>query len=232
MIRISVLGAQGRMGETIMRLLKDDKRFLIVAGITKADNLKSVINNTDVVIDFSTPSATLQNISIVVEAKKAVVVGTTGFSQSERNDFLGMASRIPCVFAPNMSVGVNLLFKLANTVTKTLKNYDIEIIEAHHNKKKDAPSGTALKIKERIEKSLSEEKIHKNIPVHAVRAGDIVGDHTIIYAQDGESIELTHRASSRDTFAKGAIEAAAWVVGKKPGVYDMQDVLEEVCHSN
>ena len=225
MIRVSVLGAEGRMGQAICHLLERDARFEIVAGVAKSDSLKNVINDTDVVIDFSTREATLHNIPIIVEAQKAVVVGTTGFSQSERDYFLKMASRIPCVFAPNMSVGVNVLFKLAQEVTKTLKNYDIEIIEAHHSKKKDAPSGTALKIKEKIEKSLSEEKLEKNIPVHAVRAGDIVGDHTIIYATEGERLELTHRASSRDTFAKGAIEAAAWVVSRKPGVYDMGDVL-------
>ena len=225
MIRVSVLGAEGRMGQAICRLLRDDPRFKLVAGIDRATSLKNVINETDVVIDFSTREATLQNIPIIVEARKSVVVGTTGFSQSERDDFLKMARRIPCVFAPNMSVGVNVLFNLAEEVTKTLKNYDIEIVEAHHGKKKDAPSGTALKIKEKIEKSLTEEKLEKNIPVHSVRAGDIVGEHTIIYATEGERIELTHRASSRDTFAKGAIEAAAWVVNKKPGVYDMGDVL-------
>ena len=225
MIRVSVLGAHGRMGEAICRLLKDDPRFKIVAGIDRTTSLKTVIHDTDVVIDFSTREATLQNISIIVEAQKAVVVGTTGFSQKEREDFLKIARHVPCVFAPNMSVGVNVLFKLARELTKTLKNYDIEIIEAHHNKKKDAPSGTALKIKEKIEKSLEEERVQKTIPVHAVRAGDVVGDHTIIYATEGERLELTHRASSRDTFAKGAIEAAAWIVNKKPGVYDMGDVL-------
>ncbi len=225
MIKVSVLGAEGRMGQAILRLLKDDPRFQVVGEITKSSNLKTVIHDTDVVIDFSLPEATLQNIPIIVEAGKAVVVGTTGFSQSQRSNFLGMASRVPCVFAPNMSVGVNVLLKLAHDVTKKLKNYDIEIVEAHHNKKKDSPSGTALKIKEKIENSLHEEKIRKEIPVHAVRAGDIVGDHTIIYATQGERIELTHRASSRDTFATGALLAAAWVVNKKPGIYDMGDVL-------
>ena len=231
MIRVCILGVTGRMGRTILSLLqKKGKKFQVVAGVTKpgtmhealdlgirvVESLKEVISNTDVVIDFSEPSSTLLNACIVAQAKKALVVGTTGFNESQRNDFLEVASRIPCVFAPNMSVGVNVLFGLVEQASRILSEFDVEIIETHHKHKKDAPSGTALRLK---------KATSKEAPIHSIRAGDIVGDHTVIYATEGEQLLLTHKASSRDAFAKGAVLAAEWVVNKKPGIYDMQDVL-------
>ncbi|MBI2609479.1 MAG: 4-hydroxy-tetrahydrodipicolinate reductase [Deltaproteobacteria bacterium] len=220
MIRVGVLGAEGKMGQAIMRLLKEEPQKFSAIGITKNEKLQAVIDSLDVLIDFSTSRATLENVEIVVSRGKPIVVGTTGFNESEKNDFLERAQKVPCVFSPNMSIGVNLLFKLTSEVSKILKDYDIEIFEAHHSQKKDAPSGTALKLKEKVE-----EAIHHKVPVHSVRAGDIVGDHTVLFATNGERLELTHKASSRDTFAKGAITAAVWVLNQKPGVYNMQDVL-------
>jgi len=217
MIRIGVLGAEGKMGKAIMRLLKEEPHTFSATGITKNEKLHSVIASLDVLIDFSTARATLENIETVVASKKPIVVGTTGFNESEKNDFLERAHKVPCVFSPNMSIGVNLLFKLTTEVSKILKNYDIEIFEAHHNQKKDIPSGTALKLKEICG--------NLKVPIHSMRAGDIVGDHTVLFATSGERLELTHKASSRDTFAKGAIAAAVWVLNQKPGLYDMQDVL-------
>ncbi len=231
MIRVCVLGVSGRIGRSILTLLEAQKeKFKLVAGVVKPgtkpqaqdlnirleEDLKKVIAETDVVIDFSEVSSTLHNVSIVAGAKKALVVGTTGFSQSQRNDFLEMASRVPCVFAPNTSLGMNVLFGLVERASKALIEYDVEIVEAHHKRKKDSPSGTALRLK---------KATSKEAPIHSIRAGDVIGDHTVIYATDGERLELTHKASSRGAFAQGALVAAEWVVAQKPGIYDMQDVL-------
>jgi 4-hydroxy-tetrahydrodipicolinate reductase len=195
----------------------------------------------EVVIDFSSPEATLEHLRLVTQHRRAMVIGTTGFSASELDELKSLARQVPCVFSPNMSVGVNLIYKVIGEMAKTLgDDYDIEVIEAHHRLKKDAPSGTALKIAEVLaravnrdlnqvgiyaRKGLIGERTKGEIGIQAVRAGDIVGDHTILFGGMGERIEVTHRASSRDTFARGALRAARWVVRQPPGLYDMMDVL-------
>ncbi len=210
-------------------------------GITIKDNLEDIINDAEVVIDFTTPQATLQTLKTVAEHGKAAVVGTTGFSKEDLADIEALSKKIAFVMAPNMSVGVNLLFKILKTVAGVLgDDYDVEIIEAHHRMKKDAPSGTALKLAQVVasaldrdldevavyaRKGLIGERSRKEIGIQTIRAGDIVGEHTVMFAGTGERIEITHRASSRDTFASGALRAALWVYGRPPGRYDMLDVL-------
>jgi 4-hydroxy-tetrahydrodipicolinate reductase len=240
------------MGTSILRLVKDDADITVAGAVEAAGkpdpgegirierDLAGVIGNGDVVIDFTTPAATLEHLAVAVERRKPMVIGTTGFSDAEIGRIKEAARAIPVVFTPNMSVGVNILFRLAGEVAKTVPGYDMEIVELHHNQKKDAPSGTALKISRIIAESLGRNidavgvygregiigpRRKEEIGVLAVRAGDIVGEHTVYFAGPGERIELTHRAHSRDPLAAGAITAAKWLASQKPGLYDMQDVL-------
>jgi len=236
-----MLGSLGRMGQHILGLAKEDKECEVVAEIDRDVDLKPSLVNANVVIDFTMPAATMHHLPEIVAAKKALVLGTTGFSEDEKKKLAEAAKTIPMVFAPNMSLGVNLLFSLTQIVSQVLgDDYDVEIVEAHHNKKIDAPSGTAHRLAEIVaaakQKPLSQ--VAKNgrsgitdarrkteIGIHAIRGGDVVGDHTVMFLGTGERIELTHRASSRDTFARGALRAAKWVVNAEPGQYDMLDVL-------
>jgi len=258
MIRVAVTGAKGRMGSLIASLTLQDKDFKLV-GVTEKEttgvigkeflqgvkfysSIKEIPEKPDVVIDFTLPEATLKLLEEAKELKTALVIGTTGFLEEERKKIEETAKEIPIVFSPNMSLGVNLLFKLVAEVTKALKDkgYDIEIFEIHHRFKKDAPSGTAMRlaeiIAENLGKDLSEiavygrkgivgERKSDEIGVLAARMGDVVGDHTVFFATLGERLELTHRATSRETFARGALVAAKWVVGKEAGLYTMFDVL-------
>ncbi len=264
MNRIIVTGATGRMGGRIIALLKEysdlqlagalekkgskdigrDIGLLLGAGEIKvqlSDVLENIIADGDIVIDFTVPVATMQHAKIAAENGKAMVIGTTGFSKDEIEVLRELSAGIPVVLAPNMSVGVNLLFKVLKDVAIVLgDDYDIEIIEAHHRMKKDAPSGTALKMAEviadAVKRNLDEvgvyarkgiigERTKKEIGIQTIRAGDIVGEHTVLFGGLGERIEITHKASSRDTFARGALKAARWVADRRPGLYDMQDVL-------
>lgn len=264
MIYASVTGAAGRMGKSIIgaiqanplvrlvgALEREDSPFLghdagEVAGIEKtgikmtADHEKA-FKKADVIIDFSTPDASVRTLEVAAALNKAVVIGTTGFSLHQRDIIKELSHRVRVVAAPNMSVGVNLLLKLVQEVTQVIgREYDIEIVEAHHRNKKDAPSGTAVRIAEVIAGTLNRdlekvavyqrkgiigERKQEEIGIQSVRAGDIVGDHTVIFGGIGERIELVHKASSRDTFAMGAVRAAVWIVDKPNGLYDMQDVL-------
>ncbi len=265
MINVTVAGVAGRMGSRIASLCIEHPDINLVGaferkghdkigediglligkgnlGIPIVDDIRTVIDNTDVIIDFTTVGSTLNNIRIASESKKAMVIGTTGFSKEDLKEISALSESIPCVMAPNMSVGVNLLFKILEDIAKVLgDDYDVEIIEAHHRMKKDAPSGTALKMAEIIantlgrnledvvvyaRKGLIGQRDAKEIGIQTIRAGDIVGEHTVLFGGIGERIEITHRASSRDTFARGAIRAALWIYGKKPGLYNMLDVLE------
>jgi 4-hydroxy-tetrahydrodipicolinate reductase len=199
------------------------------------------LRNVDGVIDFSSPGATLKLLDHSVEMGKPVVIGTTGFSDDEKKKIKKASEKIPLLLSPNMSVGVNLLFKLTELASRALgNNFDIEVFEAHHRFKKDAPSGTAKKLVEIIKSSVPElvgcreisgregitgERTDREIGVLAMRGGDIVGEHTVFYAGMGERIELTHRASSRDTFASGAVTALEYIAGKEAGLYSMFDVL-------
>ncbi len=238
-IRLAVLGAKGRMGTRILALAHQDARFTEVVGLERSDRLDRALKDVDAVIDFTAPEATLGIAQAVANAKRALVIGTTGVGEPTLAKVRSFASKIPVVFSPNMSVGMNVLFQLVADAAKALAYYDIEVIEAHHNLKKDAPSGSAMKLANVAaeasarsardfvygRKGLVGPRTKKEIGVSAVRAGDIVGDHTVLIAGPGERLELTHRAHSRDAFASGALTAAAWAVGRKPGFYSMRDVL-------
>ena len=211
------------------------------AGIPIQDDLKVVLPHGDVVIAFTTPAATLTHLRQVVAHHRAMVIGTTGFSEQETQTLKELAHSVPCVWSPNMSVGINVLLNVVGKIVRALgDSYDIEVIEAHHNKKKDAPSGTALRIAEVLANAagtpLNEfgvyarhgmigERRPGEIGIQTIRAGDIAGDHTILFGGPGERLELTHRAHNRDPFARGALRAAEWVLSQPPGLYGMAQVL-------
>lgn len=228
MINIIISGICGRMGSLIAELARKDPELQIVGGVEKPGNpefpsdLEKIIDKADVLIDFSTPEATLEHLRIAHRYKKAIVIGTTGFAKEQVDEIDRLTKEIPCVISPNMSPGVNLMFDITSEITKKLPNYDIAIIESHHRNKKDAPSGTAKKLAEGI----TTVRPLGQIDIHAIRAGDIVGEHTVVWAGPGEVLELTHRALSRVTFASGAIKAAKFVARAKPGKYSMNDVLK------
>lgn len=264
MRRIAVMGAAGRMGKILIEAVGQAEGAKLTAavdrpdssligadagelaaqgkiGVTLAGDLNAVLDQFDVLIDFTHPSVTLKNLEICRRAGKAMVIGTTGFSPEERQQLEAAAQEIPIVFAANYSVGVNLCLKLLDTAARVLgDDVDIEIVEAHHRHKVDAPSGTALRMGEVVANALGRDlqkvavygregqtgaRERETIGFATVRAGDVVGDHTVLFAADGERVEITHKASSRMTFAKGAVRAALWLQAQSAGLYDMQDVL-------
>jgi 4-hydroxy-tetrahydrodipicolinate reductase len=206
-----------------------------------SDTIESIKEKADVLIDFSAPEASLEISGVAAERNIAMVIGTTGFKKDDIAEIQSRCKNVACVLAPNMSVGINLLLKTLKDIANVLgDDYDVEVIEAHHRLKKDAPSGTALRIAhvlaEALNRNLEETAVYtrkgiigkrttKEIGIQTIRAGDIVGEHTVLFGGLGERIEVTHRASSRDTFARGALKAALWVSKQPPGFYDMQDVL-------
>lgn len=210
-------------------------------GVKVSDDLTALLEKGEVVVDFSEPSATLNHARAVAQCRRAIVIGTTGFSASDLDELKMLSRQVPCVCSPNMSVGVNVIYKVIAEMARTLgDDYDIEVIEAHHRLKKDAPSGTAVKMADILaqamnrdldrvgvytRKGLIGERTKGEIGIQTIRAGDIIGDHTVLFGTTGERIEVTHRAHSRDTFAGGALRAARWVVKQPPGLYDMLDVL-------
>jgi len=260
--RVAVSGACGRMGSIVVRLAAADGEVRLGAAIDVADHPKlgqdigtvtglgtplgvllsdDLTSEVDVMIDFSNPAGAMRCLETCVERKIPLVIGTTGLDEHETSKVRAAAKIVPLVFAPNMSVGVNLLLKIVGDVAKALGgDYDVEIVEMHHRFKKDAPSGTALKLAEAIAKAtgreLAKEAVYGRrgqvgerprgeIGLHAVRGGDVVGEHTVTFAALGERVELTHRAGSRETFARGALRAAKFVLTQKPGLYSMLDVL-------
>lgn len=241
MTRIIITGAKGRMGQALIACAKNFRELEVVAAINRGDDLAAVIAKSDVVIDFSSHGATPGIVKLCAKNKKAIVIGTTGFSEAEKSRITHHASNIPLVLASNFSTGVNTLFWLTRKAAEILgTDFDLEVVEMHHRLKKDAPSGTAKSLaeilaavrKQQLEKvarhgrvGIVGERTAAEIGIHSIRGGDVVGDHTVIFANNGERVELTHKASSRDTFANGALRAALWVVKQKPGLYDMQDVL-------
>ncbi len=220
--RVLLVGAGGRMGQAITAAAKDSG-LTIAAGVERGDALAPLLNGCDVVIDFSLPEATEAVCRACADSQRALVLGTTGQTVDQKAAVLGAAEKIPIVFSANFSLGVNTLFALARQAGALLgEGFDLEIVEAHHRMKKDAPSGTAKRLAEIFEEARGSGG---SVPIHSVRAGDIVGDHQVIFAGRGERVELTHRASSRETFARGALQAARWVIGRPAGLYSMEDVL-------
>ena len=220
-VRVALIGARGRMGQTILDLTKNDPKIDIVAQCDLGDAIDAAIKDSDVAIDFSNASSIEEVCRAATQARKALVVGTTGHSPEQRQLIEKAAKSLPIVFASNFSVGVNALFALTRNAAEILgSEFKPEIVETHHTKKKDAPSGTAKTLGEILKAEL---KI--DIPIESIREGDVVGEHTVTFVGPAERLELTHRAGSREIFASGALRAAQWVVGKSPGLYSMQDVL-------
>ncbi|MGD0813923.1 MAG: 4-hydroxy-tetrahydrodipicolinate reductase [Verrucomicrobiota bacterium] len=244
MTRIIIAGAKGRMGQALSRAAETIPGLGITARFDVGHDVEDFIRfllNTDVLVDFSVHEATVRFARLCAKHKKAMVIGTTGHSAEERTELQSISGQIPMVWSANFSTGVNALFWLTGKAAEILgPDYDLEIVEMHHRQKKDAPSGTARTLaqimaqarQQSLEKvarhgreGMVGERTASEIGIHSMRGGDVVGDHTVIFATTGERLELTHKASSRDTFASGALRAAQWVVGKPPGLYDMQDVL-------
>ena len=264
MIKIIVAGAAGRMGIRIINIISETDGVKLAGAFEHPDNprvgqdagvvagtgdqgviisgsLDEIIESGDVIIDFTVPAATMSNVKKAASAGKAIVIGTTGITGDEQKEIRRTGANIPIVLAPNMSVGVNVMFKIAAEMAKILGNdYDMEIVEAHHRLKKDAPSGTAIglakKLAEATGRDLDKTAVYsrhgiigqrtdEEIGIQTVRAGDITGDHTVLFGGIGERLELTHRAHNRDNFAKGAVRAAKWIANRDAGFYDMQDVL-------
>jgi 4-hydroxy-tetrahydrodipicolinate reductase len=238
-LRILINGGKGRMGQAVAVAAKD-LGAEIAGTVDVGDDIAAGVAKSDVIIDFSSHAATRALLEIAVAQNKPVVLGTTGHSAAETQQLLALAGAVPCVWAGNFSVGVNLLFALTRRAAAVLgSDYDTEVIEMHHRFKKDAPSGTAARLLEIIleerkldasalrhgREGITGERKPTEVGIHALRGGDVVGDHTVMFAALGERLELTHKASDRAIFARGALRAADWVVTQKPGVYDMQHVL-------
>lgn len=262
-IRTVITGVSGRMGSLLTRLVRDTPEFVLHGGTDKpgsatigldvglaahtaplevatVDSLEQALERASVVIDFTTPAASISHARLCADARVPLVVGSTGFSPDDKAAMAEAAKRIPLVMSPNMSVGVNLVIELAATLARRLgEDFDVEVMEIHHRLKKDAPSGTANRLAEELAKALGREhddirtsragqvgeRARKEIGVQALRGGDVVGEHTVFFLGDGERVELTHRATSREQFGRGALRAAKWVLGKPVGLYDMSDVL-------
>ena len=221
-MRALLVGAKGRMGKTILDLAKADPKIDIVAQCDLGDDIDAGMKDVDVAIDFSHADAIDEICRAAVEHGRALVIGTTGHSAAQRQLIEKTARSVPVVFASNFSVGVNALFALTRRAGEVLREFDVSIIETHHQMKKDAPSGTAKTLAQVLK---SVRKIDKEISIQSIREGEVVGEHTVVFAGPGDRLELTHRAASREIFARGALRAAVWIAGKHPGLYSMQDVL-------
>jgi len=240
-LELLINGANGRMGQTLVACAIGDPELHIFATIDVGDDFAAALPGADAVIDFSHHSTIEPVLVRCIEARKTLVIGTTGHTDGQVAAIQHAAAHIPIVFAPNYSVGVNTLFWLTRKAAEILgSGFDLEVVEMHHRLKKDAPSGTAKRLVEILAEvrqlkynedarhgrhGIVGERTDAEIGVHAIRGGDVVGDHTVIYAAQGERVELTHKASSRETFARGALRAALWAHSQPAGLYDMQDVL-------
>ncbi|HPX60677.1 MAG TPA: 4-hydroxy-tetrahydrodipicolinate reductase [Deltaproteobacteria bacterium] len=264
MIKIAVCGAAGRMGQRIINSILESEGVAVsgvlerpghplagqdaglvagcgALGVNISDDLDSVVSGCDVLIDFTAPAVSLRNLEACSRHGKSIVIGSTGFTPEERERARQLSASVPAVLAPNMSVGVNVCFKILKDIARTLgDDFDVEIVEAHHRLKKDAPSGTAVRMGEVVAEALGRdynkvanchregitgERTREEIGMQTIRGGDIIGEHTVYFIGMGERIELSHRAMTRDMFSRGAVRAAKWVAAQKPGLYDMQDVL-------
>jgi 4-hydroxy-tetrahydrodipicolinate reductase len=239
--RVIINGCKGRMGQALLACAARMEEIEVTGAIDLGDDLGAVLPAADVVIDFSHAESTAEIVRLCAEARRAIVIGTTGQGADTRSKIAEAAKSIPVVYAPNFSVGVNTLFWLTRKAAEILgPDFDLEVVEMHHRMKKDAPSGTARRLGEILAEvrgldyeeavrngrsGFPGERTRREIGMHALRGGDVVGDHTVIFAAPGERLEITHKASSRDTFAFGALRAALWLREKPAGLYDMQDVL-------
>jgi 4-hydroxy-tetrahydrodipicolinate reductase len=265
MMKVAIVGAAGRMGGRLVHAVCETEGLQLSGAVERAahpqigqdvglvagagelgvkisDDLATVMQDADVLIDFTFPEVTLQNLAVCAKAGKMIVSGSTGFTPEQRAAAEKYAQQIPVVLAPNMSVGVNACFKLLKEAAKILgDDFDVEVVELHHNKKKDSPSGTAVRMGEVVANELGRDynkvanfhregmcgaRTKEEIGMQTIRGGDIVGEHTVYFIGMGERIEISHRAMSRDMFAKGAMRACLWLKNQPPGIYDMQDVLE------
>ena len=263
-IKVAVVGVCGRMGMSVASLAGADGDIELVGatevpghvsigrdvgdfiegagpGVSVSDSIEVAARAAELIIDFTVPEATLAHAEYSVRNEKSMVIGTTGFTSEQREKLLRLLDRIPCVFSPNMSVGVNVLFEISRQVASHLgESYDAEIFETHHRAKADSPSGTAIALAEAVAAGLGSElkdvaryerhgrigaRKKGEIGVQTLRGGDVVGDHTVMFLGDGERVELTHKATSRENFSSGALRAAKWIPGRPPGVYAMRDVL-------
>ncbi len=264
MIKVSIMGIAGRMGRSIYHLLDAEDDIQIV-GATEIDShadmgkdigivvgdreigaaltadIDEACSDADVIVDFTTPSSTMKNADYASSTAKAMVIGTTGFDDNQKSELSELSKNFPCVISPNMSIGVNVMFEATKRLAEVLgDDFDVEIIEAHHKHKVDAPSGTALRLGEAAAEGLSRdfssvaryerhgaigERKKNEIGMQSIRAGDIVGEHTVMFCGSGERIELTHRAMSRNNFAKGVLRAVKWIPGRPGGIYTMKEVL-------
>ncbi|CAN5227040.1 4-hydroxy-tetrahydrodipicolinate reductase [soil metagenome] len=241
MLNLLVTGSNGRMGQTVISCAEADSEVEIAAAIDAGDSLDDAIPRCDAVIDFSGRGCTRELLAACTRSQKPLVMGTTGHDPDELQAIRHAAQSLPIVHAPNFSVGVNTLFYLTRRASEILgPSFDLEVVEMHHRHKVDAPSGTARRLAEILADTAGLDyakdarhgrhgdvgaRSDREIGVHSLRGGDVVGDHSVIFAADGERVELSHKASSRQTFANGAIRAAKWIKGQDPGLFDMQDVL-------
>jgi 4-hydroxy-tetrahydrodipicolinate reductase len=241
MTNLIITGSKGRMGQMLLACAARFPEIHVTGAIDLGDDLAPIIAGCDVVVDFSLHNATAGFAALCAQQRKALVIGTTGHTETEKSQILMLKSRIPIVWSANYSTGVNTLFWLTRKAAESLgPAFDLEVVEMHHRRKQDAPSGTAVTLagiladvrKVQLKdvarhgrQGLTGPRLAAEIGLHAVRGGDVVGDHTVIFAADGERVELSHKASSRETFANGALRAALWAAHRAPGVYDMQDVL-------
>jgi 4-hydroxy-tetrahydrodipicolinate reductase len=240
-LRVIINGARGRMGQALLAAVADDPAIETAAALDAGDDLLPALESADAVVDFTHATATASVAAACASAGKTLVVGTTGQDDTARAALSRAAEHIPLVFAPNFSVGVNALFWLTRKAAEILgPAFDLEVVEAHHRLKHDAPSGTARRLAEILaevrgwqyeseirhgREGMVGARTGREIGMHAIRGGDVVGDHTVLFAGLGERIELVHKASSRETFARGALRAALWAHRQPPGLYDMEDVL-------
>ena len=223
-VRVLLIGAAGRMGKTIVDLARTDREIDIVAQCDLGDPIEPAMQDCDVAIDFSRADAITEICRAALHCNKPLVIGTTGHSQGQRQTIEEAAHSLPIVLASNFSVGVNVLFWLTRKAAERFgDDFSAEIVEAHHKTKRDAPSGTAKTLAELLKAART---IENEIPIQSIREGDVVGEHTVIFSGPAERLELTHRAANREIFARGAARATKWIMGKPPGLYSMQDVLE------
>ena len=222
-VHVLLVGAAGRMGRTVVDLVNNDPKIQIVAQCDLGEPIDPAMKNCDVAMDFSHADAITEICRTALHHHKSLVIGTTGHSQEQRRLIEGAAQSLAIVFAPNFSIGVNALFWLTREAAELLdSDFNPEIIETHHKMKKDAPSGTAKTLAKILKTA---RKMKSEVPIQSIREGDVVGEHTVIFGGPGERFELTHRAASREIFARGALRATHWIIGKPPGLYSMQDVL-------